>query len=85
MQQTLDVIQLQERQPKERIIPPPKVSASSLFRFFKKADYLFESLKNAALIPRFYEESINYLKVGQSKIAYHRCIFIMLFKQERYE
>ena len=50
MQQTPGVIQLQERQPKERIVPPPKVSASSLFRFFKKADYLFESLENAAFM-----------------------------------
>lgn len=75
MQQTPDVIQLQERQPKERIIPPPKVSASSLFRFFKKADYLFESLENAALIPRFYEEGIDYLQVGQSKVAYPMVCF----------
>ena len=75
MRQTPDVIQLQERQPKERIIPPPKVSASSLFRFFKKADYLFESLENAALIPRFYEEGIDYLQVGQSKVAYPMVCF----------
>lgn len=75
MQQTPGVIQLQERQPKERIVPPPKVSASSLFRFFKKADYLFESLENTALIPRFYEERIDYLKVAQSKVAYPMVCF----------
>lgn len=69
MEQKPELIQLQEEQKKERIVPPPKVSASSLFRFFKEAEYLFESLRQSALIPRFYEESIDYLKIGQSKVA----------------
>ena len=75
MEQTPDMIQLQERQTKEKTVPPPKVSASSLFRFFKKADYLFKSLKNTALIPRFYEERIDYLKIGQNKVAYPMVCF----------
>lgn len=75
MEQKPELIQLQEEQKKERIVPPPKVSASSLFRFFKEAEYLFESLRQSALIPRFYEESIDYLKIGQSKVAYPMVCF----------
>lgn len=75
MQQNSEVIQLQETQPKKEVIPLPKVSANSLFRFFKKANYLFESLENSALIPRFYEERIDYLKAGQNKVAYPMVCF----------
>lgn len=54
---------------------PSKQSANSLFRFFDKPQYLFETLKKSALFPRYYQEDINYLKIEVKQIAYPMICF----------
>lgn len=54
---------------------PPVQSANTLFRFFKKSDYLYSALRNKALIPRFYAENVDYLSIGCHQIAYPMVCF----------
>lgn len=54
---------------------PPVQSANTLFRFFEKSDYLYSTLKNKALIPRFYPENVDYLSIGCHQIAYPMVCF----------
>lgn len=44
-----------------------KQSANVLFNFMRELDYLKKILKNKAIIPRYYEESIEYLEIGKIK------------------
>lgn len=53
----------------------PTQSANTLFRFFKKADYLFDTLEKSAMIPRYYVETIDYLNVQMKHIAYPMICF----------
>ena len=53
----------------------PKQSANTLFRFFKKPEYLFEALKRRAMIPRYYGENVDYLDIGLHQIAYPMICF----------
>lgn len=41
-----------------------KQSANTLFKFMKKIDYLKEIIENSAIIPRYNNEIIEYLKLG---------------------
>lgn len=54
---------------------PPVQSANSLFRFFKKQSFLFDALKNSALIPRYYTENVDYLTIEHKNIAYPMVCF----------
>lgn len=47
----------------------PKQSANALFNFMRKLDYLKMILKNSAIIPRYFEEDINYLGIEIGKIS----------------
>lgn len=51
-------------------------SANTLFKFMKKIDYLKEILENCAIIPRYYDEIIDYLKITLfEKIAFPMSCF----------
>ena len=54
---------------------PPKQSANSLFRFFGKSQYLFETLRKSALFPRYYPENVGYLGIDIRQIAYPMICF----------
>lgn len=54
---------------------PPTQSANTLFRFFKKPDYLFDSIKKKALTPRYYGENVDYLDIGHHQVAYPMICF----------
>ena len=54
---------------------PPKQSANTLFRFFRKFDYLVRTLENGALIPRYYGENVDYLEIGFHQISYPMICF----------
>ena len=54
---------------------PAKQSANTLFRFFEKPKYLYSALKRSALIPRYYEENVDYLDIGYHQIAYPMICF----------
>ena len=53
----------------------PEQSANTLFRFFKKSEYLFETLRRRAMIPRYYGENVDYLNIGFNQIAYPMICF----------
>lgn len=53
----------------------PKQSANTLFRFFTEPDFLFSSIKNRALIPRYYGENVDYLDIGYHQISYPMVCF----------
>ena len=63
-----------ERRNSEKFTPP-KQSANTLFRFFKRPNYLFEALKAGAMIPRYYPEDVDYLGIGYHQIAYPMVCF----------
>ncbi len=50
-------------EPKDTEYIEPEQSANTLFKFMKKMDYLKEIIKNCAIIPRYNDEIINYLKI----------------------
>lgn len=53
-----------------------KQSANALFKFMGKLDYLKDILKKKAIIPRYYEEKIDYLNIeGIDKIAFPMSCF----------
>lgn len=54
---------------------PPRQSANTLFRFFGKADHLYDAIKRGALIPRYYREDIDYLGINCKSIAYPMICF----------
>lgn len=47
----------------------PKQSANALFNFMKELKYLKIILNNSAIIPRYFEENINYLGLDIGKIS----------------
>lgn len=54
----------------------PKQSANALFRFTTKLEYIKSILENKAFMPRYNEESIEYLKLNQlEKIAFPMVCF----------
>lgn len=54
----------------------PKQSANVLFKCMKKLDYLKSTLKMKAIVPRYYEEKINYLNIKETdKIAFPMSCF----------
>ena len=62
-----------EEEPEQ--LTPPKQSANTLFRFFRKRDYLFDALNASALIPRYYGENVDYLDIGHHQISYPMICF----------
>ena len=60
---------------KEELYTPPRQSANTLFRFFEKSDFLFETIEKQAMIPRYYSENIKYLNIGMRQIAYPMICF----------
>lgn len=60
---------------KERYIHS-RQSANVLFKFMKRIDYLKNIIENKAILPRYYEESIEYLEIdGLNKIAFPMICF----------
>ncbi|MED4046168.1 abortive infection system antitoxin AbiGi family protein [Priestia aryabhattai] len=54
----------------------PKQSANVLFKCMKRLDYLKSTLKMKAIVPRYYEEKINYLNIKEiDKIAFPMSCF----------
>lgn len=62
-----------EEEPEQ--LTPPKQSANTLFRFFRKREYLLDALRTGALIPRYYGENVDYLKIGHHQISYPMICF----------
>ena len=54
---------LQEKNIENEKYIPSKQSANVLFKFMKKIEYLKEIISKKAIIPRYYEESIDYLNI----------------------
>lgn len=55
---------------------PPEQSANVLIKFMQKLEYLKEILLNMAIIPRYYEEKIDYLEIDSiDKIAFPKICF----------
>jgi hypothetical protein len=72
MIQLEDDSQLKTKQPFAR----PEQSANVLFNFMSKLDYLKIILLNKAIIPRYYEETIEYLNIdGLKRIAFPMTCF----------
>lgn len=63
------LIQLVDKQPFNNMYIKPKQSANALFNFMRKLEYLKIILKNSAVIPRYFEEDINYLGLDVGKIS----------------
>lgn len=53
----------------------PVQSANTLFRFFTKLDYLLGTIEKAALVPRYYMETVDYLEIDRKHIAYPMICF----------
>lgn len=70
-----DKISLAIQERKEEIYTPPKQSANTLFRFFTKPEYLFNSIEKKALIPRYYGENVDYLDIDHHQILYPMICF----------
>lgn len=64
MDETMSHVSLSVEKREDEKYTPPKQSANTLFRFFKKPDYLFTSIEKKAMIPRYYGENIEYLDIG---------------------
>lgn len=61
---------------KEKQYIKPLQSANVLFKFMPKIDYLKDILKKLAILPRYYEEDIQYLEIdGLDKIAFPMSCF----------
>ncbi|MEC2078634.1 abortive infection system antitoxin AbiGi family protein [Metabacillus fastidiosus] len=55
---------------------PSKQSANVLFKFMDRLEYLKQILVNKAIMPRYYEEKVDYLKIdGIDKIAFPMTCF----------
>lgn len=75
MTEEISQVSLSVEKREEEIYIPPKQSANTLFRFFKKPEYLFESIEKRAMLPRYYGENIEYLDIGIHQIAYPMICF----------
>lgn len=59
MTEEISQVSLSVEKREEEIYIPPKQSANTLFRFFKKPEYLFESIAKRAMLPRYYGKILN--------------------------
>lgn len=59
----------------EDYVQIPVQSANTLFRFFKKREYLEFALINAGLAPRYCEEDVEYLNIPYKAISYPMICF----------
>lgn len=75
MNEEVSHISLNVEKREVEVYTPPKQSANTLFRFFKKSDYLFDAIKNKAMIPRYYEENVEYLNINFRQLAYPMVCF----------
>ena len=75
MDEPMSHVSLSVEKREDEIYIPPKQSANTLFRFFKKPDYLFGSIEKKAMIPRYYGENVEYLNIGFHQIAYPMICF----------
>jgi len=67
-----DNTQLENKQ----LLPPSEQSANALFNFMSKLEYLKKILLNKAIIPRYYEETIDYLNIeGLKRVAFPMTCF----------
>ena len=67
---------LQEKNIENEKYIPSKQSANVLFKFMKKIEYLKEIISKKAIIPRYYEESIDYLNIESlNKIVFPMICF----------
>ncbi len=74
----IEVIQLEDdsQLKTEVIFARPEQSANVLFNFMSKLDYLKTILLNKAVIPRYYEETVEYLDIeGLKRIAFPMTCF----------
>lgn len=70
-----EVLRIDDAQQSHEQYITPVQSANTLFRFFEKSDYLYSTLRNRALVPRFYAENVDYLSIGYHQIAYPMVCF----------
>lgn len=70
-----EFLSVEIKQREEEVYTPPVQSANTLFRFFKKPEYLYASLVKHALVPRYYGENVDYLDIGCHQIAYPMVCF----------
>ncbi|NSB15955.1 abortive infection system antitoxin AbiGi family protein [Clostridium beijerinckii] len=71
-----DIIRVKNIEEKNENVPRSKQSANVLFKFMKELRFLKEILENKAIIPRYYEESIEYLKISElEKIVFPMVCF----------
>ncbi|GAB3042352.1 abortive infection system antitoxin AbiGi family protein [Virgibacillus ainsalahensis] len=84
----IKAISLQEKPGIEKnLFNKPEQSANVLYKFMKKIDYLKDILEHNAIMPRYYEEKINYLNIDFiEKIAFPMSCFcdIHLNKLEKH-
>lgn len=59
MTEEISQVSLSVEKREEEIYIPPKQSANTLFGFFKKPEYLFESIEKRAMLPRYYGKILN--------------------------
>ena len=69
------LLEVEKAQTNNGTMVAPTQSANSLFRFFTKSEYLFESIKKTALFPRYYPETVSYLDINMYHIAYPMICF----------
>lgn len=67
MTDSTNVIQVEKAEVKKNRYTNSKQSANVLFKFMQELDYLKEIIINKAIIPRYYEERIEYLKIDRLK------------------
>ncbi|WP_182101970.1 hypothetical protein [Niallia taxi] len=68
----------------EQIYIPSKQSANVLFRFMNKLEFLEDIILKKAIIPRYYEEKLDYLQLDSlEKIAIPMSCFCDCFLQAK--
>ncbi|WP_394224105.1 abortive infection system antitoxin AbiGi family protein [Priestia aryabhattai] len=71
-----EVIRLKESPTVDKLFTRPKQSANVLFKCMSRLEYLKEILDKQAIMPRYYEEKIDYLNIeGLDKIAFPMSCF----------
>ena len=76
MSSNSNVIKAEKAEVKKARYTESKQSANVLFKFMDKPNFLKEIISNRAIIPRYYEEVIDYLKIdGLEKVVFPMVCF----------
>ena len=73
MKEELPVLHIVEHDNEEPL--QTEQSANSLFKFVNQAEFLYNMLRNKAVIPRYYGENVEYLDIGHKTIWYPMACF----------